>query len=340
MAVTLKDIARDLGVSVVTVSKAMRSQSDISEETRQRVLKRVQELNYYPNLAARALVTGKTYALGLVVPDLVHPFFSEVAQGLSSVLRRKNYSLLIASSEEDPCLERQEIERLLSRGVDGIIIASTQCTVESFRRIEENKVPYILIDRHFLGWPANFVGVDDVAVGRLATQHLISVGCTRIAHIRGPAISTALGRVEGYSQALAANNLGPFSGYVVPARSGDVEAYRTGAESMSKLLSLDPRPEGVFCYNDPIGIGAIDTILEAGLRVPEDIAVIGCGNLPYDKSLRVPLSSVDQQSAAIGERAAKLAFSLIQARTPPRPKSIILEAHVVERASTRKNPSS
>ena len=340
MAVTMKDIARDLGVSVVTVSKAIRSHSDISEETRQRVLKRVRELNYYPNLAARALVTGKTYALGLVVPDLVHPFFAEVAQGLSNVLQRKSYSLLISSSEEDPRLERQEIERLLSRGVDAIIIASTQCTVESFRRIEENNTPYVLVDRRFMGLPANFVGVDDVTVGRLATQHLISVGCTRIAHIRGPATSTALGRLEGYNQALAANHLGPFSGCVVPARSGDVGTYVSGAESMSKLLSLSPLPDGVFCYNDPIGIGAIDAILGAGLRVPEDIAVIGCGNLHYDKSLRVPLSSVDQQSAAIGERAAKLALSLLQARTPPRPKSIILEARVVPRASTQRKPLS
>jgi LacI family transcriptional regulator len=339
MAVTMKDIARDLGVSVVTVSKAIRSHSDISEETRQRVLKRVQELNYYPNLAARALVTGKTYAVGLIVPDLVHPFFAEVAQGLSNALRRRNYSLLISSSEEDPRLEGQEIERLLSRGVDAIIIASTQSTVESFRRVEESKTPYVLIDRCFLGLPANFVGVDDVAVGRLATQHLISIGCTRIAHIRGPATSTALGRLEGYNQALAANNLGPFSGYVVPARSGDVGTYGSGAESMSKLIELDARPDGVFCYNDPIAIGAIDTILGAGLRVPEDIAVIGCGNLHYDKSLRVPLSSVDQQSVAIGERAAKLALSSIGARTPPRPKSIILEARVVARASTQRDPA-
>jgi LacI family transcriptional regulator len=109
---------------------------------------------------------------------------------------------------------------------------------------------------------------------------------------------------------------------------------------MSKLLKLDPRQDGVFCYNDPIGVGALDTILGAGLRVPEDVAVIGCGNLQYDKSLRVPLSSVDQQSAAIGERAAKLALSLIQARTPLRPKSIILEARVVPRVSTQRKPTS
>jgi len=340
MAVTMKDIERDLHVSVITVSKVIRNQTDISEETRQRVLKRVREMNYHPNLAARALVTGKTYAVGLIVPDLVHPFFAEVAKGLSNSLWRKNYSLLTSSSEEDPRLERQEIERLLSRGVDGIVVASTQCTVESFRRIEENRTPYVLIDRCFQGLAANYVGVDDVAVGRLATQHLVSVRCRRIAHIGGLATSTALGRLEGYNQTLAANNLGPFTEYVVPARSGDVGTYSSGEESMSKLLRLNPRPDGVFCYNDPIGIGAIDTILGAGLRVPEDVAVIGCGNLHYDKSLRVPLSTIDQQSATIGERAAKLALFLMEAKTPPRPKSIILEARVVVRASTQRKPAS
>lgn len=150
MPVTMKDIARELGVSVVTVSKVIRKHADIGEETRQRVLKRVKELNYQPNPAARALVTGKTYTAGLIVPDLVHPFFAEVATGLANTLRRKSYSLLISSSQGDPELECQEIKRLLNRRLDALIIASTQWTVESFRRIEDQKVPYILIDRAFL----------------------------------------------------------------------------------------------------------------------------------------------------------------------------------------------
>lgn len=337
-AVTMKDIARDLGLSVVTVSKVIRKHTDIGEETRQRVLKRVKELNYQPNMAARALVTGRTWSAGLIVPDLVHSFFAEVASGLSAVLRRKNYSLLISSSEGDPELERQEIQRLLSRRLDALMIASTQWTVESFRRIEEQKVPYILIDRAFRGLTANFVGVDDIAVGRLATDHLISVGCRRIAHIRGPAASTAVGRLEGYSQALAQHGLEQFQGYVLAGRSADVDSWMSGHEAMKKLLALDPRPDGVFCYNDPIAIGTIDAILEAGLRVPEDIAVIGCGNLHFVKSLRVPLSSVDQQSRAIGERAGKLVLSLIEAKVPPQPKGVMLQPAVVRRESTQRNP--
>jgi len=338
MAVTMKDIARDLGVSVVTVSKVIRHHSDIGEETRQRVLKRIKELNYEPNMAARALVTGRSYSAGLIVPDLVHPFFAEVACGLSDALRRRNYSLLISSSQGDPELEQQEIKRLLGRGLDALMIASTQGTAESFRRIEAQKVPYVLIDRAFPGMPANFVGVDDVAVGRLATEHLISVGCRRIAHIRGPATSTAVGRLEGYTQALAAHGLKQLQDGVLVGRSPDVDSWSSGNEAMKKLLRLDPRPDGVFCYNDPIAIGVIDAILGAGLRVPQDIAVIGCGNLHFDRSLRVPLSSVDQQSRTIGERAGKLVLSLIEAKLPPQPKSVMLEPFVVPRESTRRSP--
>ncbi len=336
MAVTMKDIARELGLSVVTVSKVIRNHSDIGEETRLRVLKRIKELNYQPNMAARALVTGRTYSAGLIVPDLVHPFFAEVATGLSGVLRRKNYSLLISSAEGDPDLERQEIKRLLSRRLDALMIASTQRTVESFRRIEEQKVPYVLIDRAFMGMPANFVGVDDVAVGRLATEHLISAGCRHIAHIRGAATSTAMGRLEGYHQALSHHDLRQFQGFVLAGRSTDVDSWISGNEAMKKLLALTPQPDGVFCYNDPIAIGVIDAILEAGLRVPEDIAVIGCGNLHFDKSLRVPLSSVDQQSRAIGERAGKLVLTLIESKVQPPPKSIMLQPSIVPRESTRR----
>lgn len=337
MSVTLKDIARELGVSVITVSKVVRNHADIGEETRQRVLKRIKELNYQPNPAARALVTGKTYAAGLIVPDLVHPFFAEVATGLSTALRRKNYSLMISSSQGDPDLERQEIKRFLSGRLDALMIASAQWTVESFRRIEEQKVPYVLIDRAFLGMPANFVGVDDIEVGRIATEHLISTGCTRIAHIRGPASSTAIGRLEGYNQALARHDFIPLQGYCVTGRSPDADSWVSGNEAMKKLLKLDAVPDGVFCYNDPIAIGVMDAIHEAGLRLPQDIAVVGCGNLHFDKSLRVPLSSIDQQSTAIGERAGKLVLSLIESKIPPPPKCILLEPRVVARESTNRN---
>jgi LacI family transcriptional regulator len=330
----MKDIARDLGVSVVTVSKVLRHHRDISEPTRERVLRRMKELNFRPNLAARALVTGRTFTVGLVVPDLVHPFFAEVAKGISRALREKGYSLFISSSEEDAQLERQEIEQLLARRVDALVVASAQSTAESFRRIEEQKTPYVLIDRRFKGLAANFVGVDDRAAGELATTHLIEAGCRRIAHIRGPQVSTAVGRMEGYRRALARRGMTAPEGYVVAGRSGDDAGDVSGHQSMGALLKCRPRPDGVFCYNDPIAMGALAAILEAGLRVPEDIAVIGCGNVRYAGLLRVPLSSIDQASGSIGERAARLVLALIENKRAARPRTVLLKPRLVARAST------
>jgi LacI family transcriptional regulator, galactose operon repressor len=332
----MKDIARDLGVSVVTVSKVLRNHTDISPATRERVLKRMRELNYKPNLAARALVTGRTYMIGLVVPDLVHPFFGEVAKGLSKVLRANSYSLVISSSEEDPKLEQDEIDSLLARRVDALIVASTQWTVESFRRIEEQRTPYVLLDRKFVGLPANFVGVDDEMVGRLATEHLIEQGCTRIAHIRGAETSTASGRLEGYHRALKDHNLAQAPDYIVTGKSADDAASVSGFEATKKLLELNPPPDAIFAYNDPTALGALKALLESGLRVPDDVAVIGCGNVIYADLLRVPLSSIDQQSPVIGEKAGELALKLIEAKTALRPHEELLAPKLIVRASSRK----
>ena len=337
MAVRMKDIARDLGVSVVTVSKVLRNHSDISAQTRARVWKRIKELDYRPNPVARALVTGRTHSIGLVVPDLVHPFFAEVAKGLSRVLRKRDYSLVIASSEEDPALERSEIDQLLARRVDALIVASAQRTIESFRHIEEQRTPYILIDRRFSGLAANFVGVDDERVGELATGHLIDAGCRAIAHIRGPEVSTALGRLEGYRRVLLRHGLAMPPEYIVSPRSSDDAGDRSGYEAMKRLLELRPQPDAVFCYNDPTAMGALRAILESGLRVPEDIALIGCGNVHYDALLRVPLSSIDQDSAGIGGRAASMALAVLEAKgAPSRPRTVLLTPRLVARESTRR----
>lgn len=337
MPVRLKDIARDLNVSAITVSKVLRDHPDIGPETRERVLKRVKELNYRPNLAARALVTGRSYAVGLIVPDLIHPFFGQVAKALSNTLRRNEYSLVLASSEDDPEFERQEIEQLLARRVDVLVIASSQWSVESFRRIEEQKTPYVLVDRRFAGLVANFVGVDDLRVGRIATEHLIEVGCRRLAHIGGPEVSTAVGRLTGYRKVLAASELADRPEYVVMREHGDDAGEKSGYDAMKKLLALDRRPDGVFCYNDPTALGAMKAVVEAGLDVPNDVAIVGCGNVTYADFLRIPLTSIDQQSSAIGERSAALALSLLDGHNG-RPKQILLEPKLIERASTRRTP--
>lgn len=340
MAARLKDIAHDLGLSVVTVSKVLRGHPDIGEETRKRVLKRMKEVNYQPNFAARSLISGQTWTVGIVVPDLLHPFFAQVAKAISVEVRKQGYSLFISSSDEDPKLEQREIEQLLARRVDVMLIASAQSTIESFRQIEDQKTPYILLDRRLTGLESNFVGVDDNAVGVLATKHLIEQGCRHIAHIRGPEVSTAIGRLEGYRQALASYEMVPLPGHIVSiGTSGDHRGEKGGYEATKKLLANKVRPDGIFCFNDPVALGAMRAILDSGLCIPEDIAVVGCGNLSYSDFLRVPLSSVDQDSKMIGKRAAALALSLAHRKTPMHCKSELVQPHLVTRASSLRVPT-
>lgn len=334
MTTRMKDIARDLGVSVITVSKVLRNHPDVGNETRQRVLARVKELDYRPNLAARSLVTGRTYLVGLVVPDLLHPFFAEIAKSLSEVLRKGGYYLIVTSSDEDPELEEQEISQLLARQLDTLIIASCRSTMDLFFRIEKHKTPYVLIDRHLPGLSSNFVGVDDESVGRLATQHLIDVGCKRIAHIHGPETSPGIRRLEGYKRALLENGMKVFAPYIISERKGDIETKQRGAEAMDQLLSLSPRPDGVFCFNDPLAMGAINYALDQGLNMPQDIAVVGCGNLHYDDSLRVGLSSIDQHSRKIGEEAARITLAILNSKEPPPPEVVVLQPDLIVREST------
>jgi LacI family transcriptional regulator len=197
--------------------------------------------------------------------------------------------------------------------------------------------PFVLIDREFRGFPANFVGLDDEAAGRLATEHLIEQGCRIIAHIRGRDNSTGTRRFEGYRQSLLRHGL-PYSESRVIARSSvDIDSCHHGTEAMRLLLKQRPRPDAVFCYNDPLAMGAINAILEAGLRIPHDVALIGCGNLHYDSSLRIPLSSVDQRSQLMGERAAAILLNIFDSKTKPQPVSVILDPALVIRASSMKN---
>lgn len=334
MSLRMKDIARDLGVSVITISKVLRNHPDIGDETRERVLARIKELDYRPNLAARSLVTGRTYLVGLVVPDLLHPFFAEIAKSLSEVLRNSGYYLIVSSSDEDPDLEEQEINHLLARRLDTLIVASCRSTVDVLFRIEKQSTPYVLIDRNFPGLSPNFVGVDDEAVGRIATQHLIDIGCKKIAHIRGPETSPGVRRLDGYRRALSQNGLRPVDEYIIAEPKGDVESRQRGQDAMRELLKLNPRPDAVFCFNDPLAMGAMNYALDKGLRIPEDIAIIGCGNLHYDDSLRVPLSSIDQHSRRIGEEAARLTLRILNSKIPPKPETVILPPELIVRRST------
>jgi len=329
--VRLKDIARDLNVSVMTVSKVVRGCSDVGAETRQRVLARIKELNYQPNWVARSLAARRTFIIGLIVPDLMHSFFAEIAKGVSTTIRPLGYDVVICNSEEDSAVESSEVDRLLARQVDGLILASAQPpeTLSVFDRIEARNVPFVLVDRRFSQVRAPYVGADDEAIGRLATSHLIERGCRRIAHIAGPKLTTGIGRLNGYRAALAAANI-PFDEAYVTHATDDA----TGYQAAHLLLKLDPRPDAIFGYNDPTAAGAMKAILEAGIAIPSGIKVIGVGNVHYSDLLRVPLSTIDQSSTAIGQQAADILVKAIGSKRKRPPRTVIVEPTLLAREST------
>jgi LacI family transcriptional regulator len=327
--VRMKDIAKDLGISPMAVSKALRDHADIGALTKARVVKRAAELNYRLDWVARSMVTGRTFLVGLVVPDLMQSFFAEIASSLTAALAPSGYHLLISHSGESALAEAENIELLVSRKVDGLVIASAQ---QSAKFLNNLKTPFVLIDRQVSGLNANLVGTKNEDIGFLATRHLVEQGCRRIAHLKGPTLSTAAGRMRGYKKALEEHGLPVRTELIVEAGYDDSAGHR----AMQVLLSLKNRPDAVFCFNDPVAIGAMRAILEAGQSVPRDIAVIGAANMHYSDMLRIPLSTVDQGTEAMGKQAASILLDCMSATAPLAPRQLTVPPRLIIRESSRR----
>jgi LacI family transcriptional regulator len=277
---------------------------------------------------------GRIHIIGLVAPDLTDTHFARVASGVARVMQPAGYTVLISNSEGDAEAERQAIHLLLSCSqVDGIVLASAQAPAETalFRQLEKHKMPYVLIDRDFPAAGASYVGADDEEIGTVATEHLIARGCRHIAHIEGPETSSGAARSKGYAAALRGHGLKPSAGYVVQGGASDASGYA----AMQRLLQVNPRLDGVVCFNDAVAVGAIKAILEAGLEVPYDIEVVGAGNVHYSDILRVPLSTIDLNSVAMGERAAELMLAMLEAKEPRPAERIIVPFELIARESSK-----
>jgi LacI family transcriptional regulator len=331
--IRLEDLARDLNVSVMTVSKVVRGCPDVGPATRSRVFARIDQLHYQPDWMARSLAMGRTFMIGLIVPDLMYFSFAEIAKAVAGTVRPLGYDVLICCPNEDARLEASEIDHLLARRVDGLILASAQPPESSsvFERIEARKAPYVLIDRSYPETHAPYVGVQDEAIGRLATSHLIECECRRVAHISGPPAAIEAGRLKGYRQTLRAAGISVPESYVTHAVD-----EKNSYEVTRRLLSLKPQPDGIFVYNDGAAARAIGAILDAGMCIPEQIKVIGVGNAPYSHLLRVPLSTIDQSSGLAGQCAAETLISLMTSKNTP-VQSVVIEPTLIARESTTRS---
>ena len=326
MPVTLEDIARALNVSKMTVSRAINNHPEISSETRARILATAQKMNYRPNQFARALMTKQSYLIGIVVPDLMHSYFAEICRGVEAHARPVGYQNLICSTDEEPRKEMDEIEALLSR-TDGLIVAPALPASEAkfYRRLISDGAKIVLIDRLLDGLRCSAVTTDDVQVGTLATEHLIELGHRKIGHLRGPDVSTALKRLQGYREAIWKAKLKPL---VRDCGFTETDGYA----AMQKWIAAGDLPSAIFAANDPAAIGAMAAANEAGLKVPDDIAFVGAGSIHYGDMLRVPLTTVSWSKAEMGQAAATLLLELIDGKKKNR--TITIPPELIIRQST------
>jgi LacI family transcriptional regulator len=336
MPVTLADIARELGVSKMTVSRAINNHPLINPETRQRVLVVARRMNYQPNQHARALATSRSNLIGIIVPDLMNLYFAEVVRAIESIARPAGLQLLICSTDEDATREIGEVEALLHR-TDGLIISSVLPPTETrtYRKLVKDGAKIVLVDRTMRNLQCPAVATDNVQVGRVATQHLISLGHKRIGHLSGDASSVSADRLEGHKQALAKHKL-RFDQSLVRA-CGLLESE--GYSAMRAWLAEGNVPGAIFAVNDPAAIGAMKAMEEADIRIGRDIALVGAGNIHYGDMLRVPLTTISWSRAEMGQQAARLLIQLMSGEAQSsRARSIVLPPELIVRNSCGAKP--
>ena len=311
MNVTIKDIARAAGVSHPTVSRALNNHPAISEATRERIIKLAKEMGYVPNATARGLKTSRTRALGVILRHIDDPFWSEVLDGVDSVLHPEGYSLFIASTHNEKQREREVVQTMMQRGVDGIILLSPDFREEQFHILNSYDFPMVMVNNEGAGECQYLIYNDDVYGARLITQHLITMGHTRIAYLGKRNTESDRNRLKGFRTEMQIAGLPVDEQYIFHVPAGNPIGGREGAEY---LLSLDQIPSAIVCYNDALAIGVYNYLREKGLRIPQDISITGFDNISIAAYLSPPLTTLHQYKFELGEGAARMMLEVLSNR--------------------------
>lgn len=314
--VTLKEIAQELGLSTMTVSRAINNKGNVEKGTRDKILAKAKSMGYTPNYLAKGLVSKKTFTIGVVIPEISHSFFPEALRGIEEVVYEGGYQLILTHSAEQFEREKKAIEMLKSKRVDGIMISSSQTKNDYsyYESLKNSGIPFIFFDRCIEGLGVSCISVNDKIGSKKITQHLIDHGYKKIAHLSGP-INVSIGkkRYEGFEEAMEENGLAINDKWIV--ESGFQE--EGGKLAMEKILSAPRKdwPEAIFAVNDPSAFGAIEALKGHGLSIPEDMAIVGFSDDIRAELLSTPLTTVKQPAYRVGKKAAEKLISIITSDT-------------------------
>ena len=337
--ITLKEIAETLGISITTVSKALKNYPDVSEKTRQSVIALAEKLNYSPNSFAVNLRTKESKTIGLIIPEVVHHFFSNVINGIIAEAEKNGYLVIILQSNESLELEKKQVALLINKRVDGIIMSlSNESNNDAhIKEILQREIPFVQFDKISKLIPSSKVIINDQKAAMDAVQHLIDKGCKKIAHIRGPINpQNAIDRFLGYKKALEKNNI-PFDSKLVYACTN--VTFEEGLEFAKQILSDHQDVDGIFVITDLVAVGVLAHFNEKNISVPHQVAIIGFSNWFMSQVITPKLSTVDQPSYEMGVAAFNLLLEEMTCRKDGleySPITIELETSIIERESTLK----
>jgi LacI family transcriptional regulator len=327
---TISDVAREAGVSTVTVSRVLNNAPNVNRATRRRVEEAIQELGYVPLAAARSLRSKRTRSLALILPDITNPFWTTIARGVEDAAQNSGYSVLLCNTDEDCAKQSRYLELVASRRVDGVIIAPFDSNAENIGALRDREIATVLVDRRITGWETDSVLGDSVGGARALVQHLIGLGHHRIAAISGPAnTSTARDRVDGYLSALSQAGVHPDPALV---RLGEFRA-RSGERLMEQLLDEGEHPTAVFAANNAIAMGVIDAAIRRGRRIPHDLALVSFDDFDAASHLFPFLTVAVQPAYEMGAKAAELLLSRIDAGAERAPRKVVLAVRLIIRHS-------
>jgi LacI family transcriptional regulator len=332
--ITIKDIARELGISPSTVSRALKDHPDISQATRDAVNELAERWNYRPNPIALSLKSGSSKTIGVIIPDVVHYFFSTVISGIEDVVYQRDYNMILCQSNEMWEHEVKNIKTLLSSRVDGILasVAKTTTDFGHYRSITDKDIPLVFFDRAAEEIDTDSVVIDDETGSYRAVNHLLRMGKKRIVHLAGPPrLAIARNRLNGYLKAMKEYRLTPQDDYIV--KCDDIESAE---RIIPELLTKTPRPDAFFAVNDLTAAQTLMIVKRHGLRIPQDIAIVGFTNSQIATLTDPGLTSVDQKGFEMGQLAARLLIDRIENRHGPVQKKIITSDLVIRGSSSSK----
>jgi DNA-binding LacI/PurR family transcriptional regulator len=336
---TIKDIARELNVSSSTVSRALKDYPGISDETKRKVKEVAEKLNYRPNAIALSLRKSRSFTIGVIIPEVVHFFFSTVISGIEEVASSRGYNVILSQTNESITREKSSIETMLSNQIDGFLVSFSKETTdfEHFSRLLDHGYPIIFFDRvpnipHSIN-----VMVDDYHGAYNATSHLISQGYSRIVHLAGPKnLSISKERERGYKDALSNHGIAIDPTLIIECAYGTSDE---GFKITEKLFKkLEKKPDGIFANNDLAAVGAMLACKSLGYSVPNEVGVVGFSNWQFCSMIEPTLSSVSQPGFKMGSKATELLIDLIEKKLDPDTitEPIVLETELLIRNSSVK----